>query len=509
MNFTTAWSTNAVSVCHSCGLKMISRIERSRRYLLLLDGPSTMSHELRASFLSLVHDRMTECPYPEPLTTFETGIKPEPVRMVPLREQGRQALVEINRKMGLGLDDWDLDYYTNLFVNDIKRDPTNVECFDLSQSNSEHSRHWFFRGRLVIDGKEITETLMKIVKSTYEANRNNSVIAFSDNSSAIRGYGITTLVPKKPSGPSAFTESKRTYNIIFTAETHNFPSGVAPFPGAETGTGGRIRDVQATGTAGLVVAGTAFGRFPAMSLRNTPLLRDVLLPGQSLPGWTFEHFRYILFDSEFLLWLRNSLLVSAGTTAIGLFLALTGAYAFSRFQFRGKRASMLSFIVVQMFPGAIILIPYYVLFYQLGLINSHLGLVVAYSVTALPFVVWFLKGFFDTIPVDLEEAAMVDGTTQIGAFWRVIVPLAKPAIAVAALFTFLSAWNEWLLAFTFMTSSDNYTLPVGVSAFVNPPQVFWNEFAAISLLVSLPVVVLFIVFQKYLVSGLTKGAVKG
>ena len=259
----------------------------------------------------------------------------------------------------------------------------------------------------------------------------------------------------------------------------------------------------------LVVAGTAFGRFPAMSLRNTPLLRDVLLPGQSLPGWTFEHFRYILFDSEFFLWLRNSLLVSAGTTAIGLFLALTGAYAFSRFQFRGKRASMLSFIVVQMFPGAIILIPYYVLFYQLGLINSHLGLVVAYSVTALPFVVWFLKGFFDTIPVDLEEAAMVDGTTQIGAFWRIIVPLAKPAIAVAALFTFLSAWNEWLLAFTFMTSSDNYTLPVGVSAFVNPPQVFWNEFAAISLLVSLPVVVLFIVFQKYLVSGLTKGAVKG
>jgi phosphoribosylformylglycinamidine synthase len=193
MNFTTAWSTNAVSVCHSCGLKMISRIERSRRYLLLLDGPSTMSHELRASFLSLVHDRMTECPYPEPLTTFETGIKPEPVRIVPLREQGRQALVEINRKTGLGLDDWDLDYYTNLFVNDIKRDPTNVECFDLSQSNSEHSRHWFFRGKLVIDGKEVPETLMKIVKSTYEANPNNSVIAFSDNSSAIRGYEITTL----------------------------------------------------------------------------------------------------------------------------------------------------------------------------------------------------------------------------------------------------------------------------------------------------------------------------
>ncbi len=261
----------------------------------------------------------------------------------------------------------------------------------------------------------------------------------------------------------------------------------------------------------LVVGGTAFGQFPAMSIHNTPVLRDLLLSGQSLPGWTLEHFQFILLDSEFSLWLRNSLLVSAGTTAIGLFLALTGAYAFSRFLFRGKRWSMLSFIVVQMFPGAIILIPYYVLFYQLGLINTHIGLVVAYSVTALPFVVWFLKGFFDTIPVDLDEAAMVDGTTQIGAFWRIIVPLAKPAIAVAALFTFLSAWNEWLLAYTFMTSSANYTLPVGVSSFIggSSNQMRWNDFAAISILVSLPVVVLFIVFQKYLVSGLTKGAVKG
>jgi phosphoribosylformylglycinamidine synthase len=200
---------------------------------------------------------MTECPYPKPLTTFETGIKPEPVRIVPLMERGRAALEKINREMGLGLDDWDLDYYTNLFKNEIKRNPTNVECFDLSQSNSEHSRHWFFRGRLIVDGKEVPETLMKIVKSTYEANRNNSVIAFSDNSSAITGYDITTIIPEIVGKPSAFRETRRKYHIIFTAETHNFPSGVAPFPGAETGTGGRIRDVQATGTGGLVIAGTA------------------------------------------------------------------------------------------------------------------------------------------------------------------------------------------------------------------------------------------------------------
>jgi phosphoribosylformylglycinamidine synthase len=257
MNFTTAWSTNAVSVCHACGLRKISRIERSRRYMLQFDDASAMSIEQKTDFLSLVHDRMTECPYPKPLKTFETGIKPEPVHMIPLMEQGRAALEKINREMGLGLDDWDLDYYTGLFVRDIRRDPTNVECFDLSQSNSEHSRHWFFRGKLIVDEKEIPGNLMKIVKATYDANPNNSVIAFSDNSSAIAGHDIITIIPELVGKPSAFRASLRKYNIIFTAETHNFPSGVAPFPGAETGTGGRIRDVQATGTGGLVVAGTA------------------------------------------------------------------------------------------------------------------------------------------------------------------------------------------------------------------------------------------------------------
>ena len=257
MNFTTAWSTNAVSVCHACGLSKITRIERSRRYRLDLADNASITKAEEVAFISLVHDRMTECPYPQPLKTFETGIKPEPVRMVPLIEQGRAALEKINREMGLGLDDWDLDYYTNLFVRDIKRNPTNVECFDLSQSNSEHSRHWFFRGKLIVDGKEIPGNLMKIVKATYDANPNNSVIAFSDNSSAITGRDITTIIPETIGKPSAFRASQRKYHIIFTAETHNFPSGVAPFPGAETGTGGRIRDVQATGTGGLVVAGTA------------------------------------------------------------------------------------------------------------------------------------------------------------------------------------------------------------------------------------------------------------
>ena len=254
MNFTTAWSTNAVSVCHACGLTEITRIERSRRYKLI----RTQNSEFRVqNFLDLIHDRMTECRYTDPLKTFETGTEPEPVYIVPLTEQGREALRKINTEMGLGLDDWDIEYYYNLFVHNIGRNPTNVECFDLGQSNSEHSRHWFFKGRLVIDGVEMPYTLMDLVKQPLGANPNNSVIAFKDNSSAIRGYEISNIIPGYPGKPSCFRDVRLNYHIIFTAETHNFPTGVAPFPGAETGTGGRIRDVHATGRGSLVVAGTA------------------------------------------------------------------------------------------------------------------------------------------------------------------------------------------------------------------------------------------------------------
>jgi phosphoribosylformylglycinamidine synthase len=277
MNFTTAWSTNTVSVCHACGLKKITRIERSRRYKLI--GISNFEFGI-SNLLDLIHDRMTECPYTERLSTFETGIKPEPFYTVPLIEEGKEVLRKINTEMGLGLDEWDIEYYYNLFVNDIGRNPTDVECFDLGQSNSEHSRHWFFKGRLVIDGKEMPYTLMEIIKDPLRANPGNSVIAFKDNSSAIRGYEIETIIPENPGMPCCFRNVRLNYQIIFTAETHNFPTGVAPFPGAETGTGGRIRDVHATGKGSLVIAGTA-----AYCVGN------LQIPGYPLP-WEDTLFEY-------------------------------------------------------------------------------------------------------------------------------------------------------------------------------------------------------------------------
>lgn len=288
MNFTTAWSTNAVSICHACGLRKVTRIERSRRYKFIFRKQASLSTEKIKDFYSslvthhssLFYDRMTECPYPERLTTFTSGLKPDSVYEVKVIEKGKAAIEEINGHMGLGLDEWDINYYYDLFAKDLKRNPTNVECFDLGQSNSEHSRHWFFRGKLIIDGKEVGHTLMEIVKEPYKRNPNNSVIAFGDNSSAIRGYRTKTIIPHKPGRPSPFVEREVSYDIIFTAETHNFPSGVAPFPGAETGTGGRIRDVQAVGKGGLVIAGTA-----AYCVGN------LLIPGYRLP-WEDDAFEY-------------------------------------------------------------------------------------------------------------------------------------------------------------------------------------------------------------------------
>jgi phosphoribosylformylglycinamidine synthase len=278
MSFTTAWCTNAVSVCHACGLDKVSRIERSRRYVIRSDsaiGPGRID-----AFLAEIHDRMTECSYPDALTSFETGIQPAQVRTVPLLEQGRAELERVNRKMGLAFDEWDLDYYTRLFRDDIGRDPTDVELFDIAQSNSEHSRHWFFKGRLVIDGQDSDRHLMALLRAPLEANPGNSVIAFKDNSSAIRGYPIRTILPAKPGEPSPLVSTHADYHVIFTAETHNFPSGVAPFPGAETGTGGRIRDTHAAGRGSLVVAGTA-----AYCVGN------LRIPGYQLP-WESEEFAY-------------------------------------------------------------------------------------------------------------------------------------------------------------------------------------------------------------------------
>lgn len=264
LSFETAYSTNAVAVCHACGLDKITRIERSRRYLV----PGNADRE---RFTVENHDRMTETPYPEPLKSFVTGTRPEKTFTIPLMAEGMNALRKFNRENGLGMDDWDIRFYAGLFISELKRDPTNAELFMLGNNNSEHSRHWFFKGRMTVDGREVPGSLLQIIKSTVIKNPSNSIIAFSDDSSAIRGYRIWTILPLTPGRSSAFIPRDCYYHILFTAETHNYPSGIQPFEGATTGTGGRIRDGHATGRGSFVIAGTAGYCTAALNIPDFPV----------------------------------------------------------------------------------------------------------------------------------------------------------------------------------------------------------------------------------------------
>jgi len=256
MTFTSAFSSNAVSICQACGLTSILRLERSKRFMIISD--KNLSDEALKALKGMLHDRMTEEQYLTPLTTFDSGVETEDVVIVPIMKEGRTALEKINEEKGLGFDDFDLDYYTDLFKSKLGRDPTDVECFDMGQSNSEHSRHWFFGGKMIIDGETKPNTLFQMVKATLPKDKpNNSVIAFHDNSSSIRGYKCNYVAPNEFGIASKMNITERTLHPILTAETHNFPCGVAPFPGAETGTGGRLRDVMATGRGAYTCAGVS------------------------------------------------------------------------------------------------------------------------------------------------------------------------------------------------------------------------------------------------------------
>lgn len=213
-----------------------------------------------------------------------------------------------------------------------------------------------------------------------------------------------------------------------------------------------------------------------------------------------------------LLFLRhtlNSIVVALLTTVVGVAISCTAAYALSRFRFPGRKASLTMFLVVQMFPAVLLLLPLYVILDELGLLNSIVGLVLVYSTTAIPFCVWTLKGYFDSLPKELEEAARIDGASPWMIFRKIILPLARPGIAVTALFSFMTAWNEFIMASTFMTNQNKYTLPVLIQSSVTEYSANYGLFAAGAVVTSIPVMIAFYVLQRYLVGGLTAGAVKG
>lgn len=253
-----------------------------------------------------------------------------------------------------------------------------------------------------------------------------------------------------------------------------------------------------------------------------PLLRIIsvsLRPGDRLmstnlalipPDATLESYRIMLFEKPFLQWLWNSLSITVATALLGVILAATSAYAFSRWKFPGRSVGLVFLLSTQMIPAAMLMVPMYILAIKLGLVGSYKGMVFAYCVTAVPFSIWILKGYYDTIPIDLEEAARIDGASQLEAFFKVLLPLSTPSLAIVFLFNFTTAWNDYLIARVMLGSQENLLVwPLGLQRLMLQFQTQWGQFSAASVMVSIPVVLLFLYSSKWLISGLTLGSVKG
>ncbi len=254
--------------------------------------------------------------------------------------------------------------------------------------------------------------------------------------------------------------------------------------------------------------------FPVYWMINTSFKPpyEVTTPDpQFVPGHpTLRNYHAAIFQSNFLSDLRNSLIVVCGTLILSIILGVFASAGLSRFKFRGRRSILVFILAIQMLPGSALLIPTFLVFNQLHLLGTYIGLVLAYVAGALPFSIWVMRGFFIAIPYELEEAAMLDGASTRQILFRILFPLVTPGIISTSIFAFIAAWNDYLVAYTFMKDQSMYTLPVWLASFSTPTTGtdYGGQMAA-SVLFSLPVVVFFLLIQRNLVTGMSAGAVKG
>lgn len=262
--------------------------------------------------------------------------------------------------------------------------------------------------------------------------------------------------------------------------------------------------------AGLLLA-VAISLFPVVWLVLTSLKpRDSWLSAelQLFNNSSLDNYVRVLTATEFPQWLLNSVLTAGLTMVLGVFLAATTGYAVSRFRFPGHRSVMWLLLITQMFPVAILIVPLYNLMAGLGLLNQIPGLVIAYMTIAVPFCAWMMKSYFDTVPIEIDQAGMVDGLTPFGVFWRVVLPLARPGIAVTAFYCFMTAWGEVGYATVFMSQEDKRTLGVGLQQFIGQHWSDWGLMTASAVLIAIPAGAVFLLVQRHLITGLTAGATK-
>ena len=225
---------------------------------------------------------------------------------------------------------------------------------------------------------------------------------------------------------------------------------------------------------------------------------------------TFDNYRRILLEEPFLRWLLNSAVLSVGTMILAMSTSVTASYAFSRFKFKGKQAVLQVLLLLNAFPQILTMFALFRLFKNLNLLNSHLGLIMIYAGSMCIFSIWNMKGYFDSIPIEIEEASKIDGASDMQLIRKIILPLARPAIIVTAVMVLIFVWNEYLFATTFMLKEESYTLAGGLYQLqANDYSRSWPLFSAAAILVSIPILIIFFCIQKYMVSGLTAGGVKG
>ncbi len=276
------------------------------------------------------------------------------------------------------------------------------------------------------------------------------------------------------------------------------------------------RDLTLKGKIGaytILTVFTLFAIYPILRIVTISLRPGDRLLSKSLalipPNATFNTYIKLFTKEPFLQWSMNSIVIAIFVMLVGVGLAATAGYAFSRYKFKGKSVAMFTLITTQMFPLTMMLIPLFIMLIKLKLYDSYIGLVIAYSATALPFTIWQMKGYYDTIPHSLEEAAYIDGCSQFRTFWQIILPLAAPALVITALFSFMAAWSEYLVAAILIQDQNLFTLPLGLKTFQSAMETSWGLYAAGAIMVSLPVVILFLFLSRWLISGLTLGSVKG
>jgi arabinogalactan oligomer / maltooligosaccharide transport system permease protein len=266
----------------------------------------------------------------------------------------------------------------------------------------------------------------------------------------------------------------------------------------------------------ILILASAFAFYPLWfailaSGRLGDRLYTLSLAGMFLPSeWTFENYRAMIFDKPLLLWLRNSLYVAGLTTVLSLVITTSAAYAFSRIRFYGRDFILILLLAVQTFPAVLALVAVAQLLTALGLYGRHEGLILAYTSGALVFCTWNMKGYFDTIPVDLEEAAQIDGCGPLQSFLLIALPLARPALAVTALLGFLAGWGDFVFASVLVPAPDSMKLVVpGLFSLANSQSTPWGYFAAGGILIIVPTMLVFLFLQRFIEGGLTVGGVKG